>query len=220
VYRAGLTVGLLAAGTLLLPVEAGAGDGPGLELTPFAGLRLGGSFDGEDSGGADRDLELDDGGSFGLLVNLPATEPGTWWEILVSHRTTDVKVGGLLEPGETVFRDLDVTYFQAGGAVLLADHPVQPYLAAGLGLSRFDPDDPAFDAEHFFAFSLATGLRLAPARRLGLRLEARVFGNLISSDSDIFCETGGGEDGSGCLVLVDADLVWQWELLAGVTFRF
>ena len=47
--------------------------------------------------------------------------------------------------------------FQAGGKILLADHPVQPYLAAGLGVSRFDPGDPAFDAENFFAFSLATG---------------------------------------------------------------
>ena len=208
---------LLLVLACLGPLAAVAGeDRYRLEVTPFAGYRLGGSFDAEDNT-AGVDVDIDDHSSYGLIVNWPAEE-NTEWEVYLSRQSTSLDTGNLFEPGEAVLDDLDITYLQAGGTYLFEGNRAWPFIVATIGASRFEPDDNEFDSETFFSFGIGGGYKIAPTSRLGLRLEGRVLGSYLGGDSAVFCRSD--EVSSGCLIAVSGDMVWQWEVSAGLRFRF
>ena len=151
------------------------------ELTPFAGFATGGEF--EDLT-ASASLELDDSSSFGVLIDIRESA-NTQWEILYSFQATDADTTGLPTSGAPL--DIDVHYVQAGGTYLGNGHAVRPYLAATVGAAHFEPGLDGVDSETFFAFSIGTGLHIRPNARFGIRLEARVYGTLLDSNSDLFC---------------------------------
>ena len=190
----------------------------GIEITPFAGYIFGGSFESDqDSGSATTgDIDLDDAASYGLIVNWPAEE-NTEWEIYLSRQSTSLETTGLFAPDEPAIADLDITYLQAGGTYYFEGERARPYIVATVGVSRFEPDDSAFDPENFFAFGIGGGYKLAPTSRLGVRLEGRILGSVVSSDSGVFCRSGPAAN--SCLVSVSGSVVWQWEVLAGLVFR-
>lgn len=186
-------------------------------MTPFAGYRFGGEFDSVDDGDVARDLDLDEAGSLGLIINFPA-DAVTEWEIFYSRQKTRLDSAAPWSVDEPVVDDLTVTYLHAGGTYLFEGERARPYIVATLGASRFDPDDAGFDAETYFSFALGGGLKLAPTSRIGLRLEGRLFGSLVDSDEAIFCRAG--PEGSRCLIATSGSILWQFEALAGVIFRF
>jgi len=202
---------------LLLPALAHAGPKHGIEITPFAGYRLGGSFEADAAANPDTpDIDLDDAATFGLAVNWPAEE-NTEWEVYASRQATSLETAGLFAPGDAPPTDLDITYLQLGGTYWFEGDLARPFIVATVGVSRFEPDDAALDSETFFAFGIGGGYKFWPTSRLGLRLEGRVFGSLVDSDEAVFCRAGG--EASGCLVAVRGDALWQWELMAGLVFR-
>jgi len=180
------------------------------EVTPFAGYRVGGTFEDEATG---TKLELNENGSFGLILNMKEAA-NTEWELGYSHQSTDVDVGGT----DVTAIDMDVDYLQIGGTYIGDGELARPFLVATVGLAHFDPGVPEFPSDTFFAFSIGGGWKLRPAKRLGLRLEGRFYGTVIDSDSNIFCASG--PNGSGCLINTKADVLWQWEMLLGAIFRF
>lgn len=209
-----VSLALLGAG----PVLADETRRIGLEVTPFIGYQMGGSFDADDDvAGTAADVELDDAASYGLIVNWPA-EYNTEWEVWLSRQSTSLDTQGLFAPGEPVLDDLDISYLQAGGTYLFDGEWARPYFAATIGASRFDPQQSGFDSETFFAFGVGGGYKVAPSARIGLRLDARVFGSLVSSDEAVFCRST--EAGSGCLIAVSGSVVWQWQVSAGLITRF
>jgi opacity protein-like surface antigen len=209
---------LLLAALLASASAASAGEAThNIEITPFAGYVFGGSFDSDEGGStASQDVDLDDAASYGLIVNWPA-EVNTEWEVYLSRQSTSLKVPGLFAPDQTGLADLDITFLQAGGTYFFEGERARPYIVATVGASRFEPDDSAFDSENFFAFGIGGGVKLAPTSRLGLRLEGRVLGSVVNSDSAVFCRSGPAAN--GCLVAVNGSMVWQWEVLAGLVFR-
>ncbi len=209
----------LKALLLLLVATPALADGQlrGIEITPFAGYVLGGSFSNDDDTDTnDQDVDLDDAASYGLIVNWPA-EANTEWEIYLSRQSTSLELDSLFAPDDDALADLDITFLQAGGTYLFEGDKARPYIVATVGASRFEPDDSAFDSETFFAFGLGGGVKVAPTSRLGLRLEGRVLGSVVNSDSAVFCRSGPAAN--GCLVAVSGSVVWQWEVLAGLVFR-
>lgn len=200
----------------LLPAVSRAEPLHGVEITPFAGYRMGGEFDGVDSDPDGLDIEIGDATAFGLAINWPADE-NTEWEVYASRQSTDLDTAGLFEPGAPAPGGLDITYLQVGGTYWFDGDLARPYIVATLGVSRFEPDDAAFDSETFFAFGIGGGYKLWPTSRLGLRLEGRFFGSVVDSDEAVFCRTGGALN--GCLIAVSGDAIWQWELTAGLVFR-
>jgi hypothetical protein len=62
------------------------------------------------------------------------------------------------------------------------------------------------------------GVSLIPNSRLGIRLEARAYGTLMDANTDLFCQTG--PDANICAIRIDGNLLSQFELFAGVVFRF
>jgi hypothetical protein len=203
---------LVFVGLLILALPALA-DGPlrRYELTPFAGYRIGGSFNDDDT---DEDYDVDDDAAFGLILNI-AAEANTQWEFGWSRSETAVDVP-VVDGGPSKL-DLDIDYFQAGGTYLWEGRQAQPFLVATIGAAHLNPDEGG-DAETYFAFSIGGGWRLWPEKRFGLRLEGRVYGTVIDSDSDIFCETG--PTNNSCLIASSNEILWQWQVLAGASFRF
>jgi opacity protein-like surface antigen len=163
------------------------------------------------------DVDIDDHSSYGLTVNWPAAH-NTEYEVFFSRQSTSLDTGSLFEPGEEVLDDLDITYLQAGGTYLFEGSRAWPFIVATIGAARFEPDDSEFDSETFFAFGIGGGYKIAPTSRIGLRLEGRVLGSYLGGDSAVFCRSD--EVSSGCLIAVSGSMVWQWEMSAGLRFRF
>ena len=182
------------------------------ELTPYIGARFGGSFEDEDQ---NQELEFDDAGSVGLLFNIQASA-NTEYEFLYSRQETELDTGGLFQNQPLL--DINTEYFHVGGTYLHDGDRGRPYIAGTLGLARFDPDPPGFDAENFFSATFGGGFKYRFTERVGVRLEGRAYLTFVDSESDIFCQTG--PNANTCAVFVDGDLVVQWEAFAGITFRF
>lgn len=182
------------------------------ELTPFGAYRIGGEFA---VTGTDTTLNVNDSSSYGLLMNI-RHEPNTQWEILYSRQQTDASVSGT--PLTAMPVDLDIHILQGGGTYQGDGDTVRPYLAATLGGTHIKSTSTGSQSDTFFSFSLGLGLQVWPNNRLGLRLEARTYGTLTDSQTDLFCQTG--PDQNVCAIRVDGSIFWQLEALAGIVFRF
>lgn len=182
------------------------------ELTPFAGYRVGGSFDEKNGDGR---VELNDSSAQGIMFNIKAN-PNGQYELLYSRQSTDANTEGFLTNDPTI--DLDVEHFHFGGTYLFDGENTRPFLALTLGVSQFDPGITESNSESFFSASIGGGVQLNATNRLGFRLEARAFTTFVEDDSQIFCASSGGA--GACLIQVDARTLTQWEARAGLVFRF
>lgn len=186
-----------------------ADDNLNLEVTPFGGYRFGGTFEFTDSQDAYR---LDDSPSFGLILNL-REQANTQWELFYSNQSTDAKLrsSAQLQPSVSV----DSHVLQLGGTYQGRYGPLRPYVALTVGGTHVKTNA---DSDTFFSGSIGLGVQVNPDARLGLRLEARAYGTLTSSSTDLFCRTG--PDENICAVRVDGDVLSQFETFAGLVFRF
>lgn len=201
-----LSVPLLALFALLPPLARADW---GVELTPFAGFRFGGGFTDNTT---DADLDVDEGESLGLILDVRAT-PETQYELFYSFQKTELQGNGLLG-GDPLF-DLDIHYLHLGGTYLFPGERVVPFVGGGLGLTYFSPDGPGLDSEVYFSLSLGGGAKIPISKRVGLRLEGRGFLTILPDSSDLFCVSSGG---AACAVRVQGDVFGQVELLAGISF--
>ncbi len=94
----------------------------------------------------------------------------------------------------------------------------RPYLAGGLGVTRFSPDDPAARADTVFSLSLAMGLRAPLTRHLSVRMEGRGLLSFMDSSSAVFCHSGA--EGAACHITAQGSGQFQFALLAGLSYIF
>jgi opacity protein-like surface antigen len=188
-----------------------AGDDLNYELTPFGAYRIGGEFDVTNT---DATLKLDDSASYGLIFNI-RHQANTQWEILYSQQQTDARTLGLT-PAESSI-DLEIHTLQGGGTYQGDGDVTRPYLAATIGGTHIKSND-SNSSDTFLSFSMGLGLQIRPNSRLGLRLEGRGYATLTSSNSDLFCSTGPNQN--ICAIRIDGTVMWQFEALAGIVFRF
>ena len=179
------------------------------EVTPYAGWRFGGTFDVQDGNDS---WEVEDSTSVGLVLNLRESAT-TQWELLYTQQDSHVDYVSATLPAAQV--DLEVQVLQLGGTYQWEGDIARPYLAATLGGTRISA--PA-DSDTFFSGSLGVGLQVFPESRIGLRLEARAYGTLTDSDTDLFCATG--PDLNVCAIRVDGKIFSQVETWAGIVLRF
>lgn len=182
------------------------------QVTPFAGYRLGGTFEDELS---EAELDLDEAGSFGLVLNMRESA-NTEWELGYSHQSTSIDTAGVTDGGSDL--DLDIEYLQIGGTYIGPHELARPFMVATIGLARFDPEPGGLDSETYFAFSIGGGVKLWPQNRFGLRLEGRFYGTVLDSESKIFCTSNATT--SGCLISTKGEVLWQWEMMLGAIMRF
>jgi hypothetical protein len=202
---------LLAAAFLfssvLSPGESGAGWG--LEITPYTGYSIGGTFEDNTSGAK---LDAEEGGNFGLVLDV-SDSPETQYELFYGFQRTRVTGGGTFG-GDPLF-DLDIHYLHLGGTYMFTGDKVRPYIAGGLGATHFVPHGSGLNPKTYFSLSLGGGAKIPISRRVGLRFEGRGLLTVLPDTTEIFCVSSGG---AACRVSVKGDVFGQVLLMAGITF--
>jgi hypothetical protein len=186
---------------------------PRFELTAYAGYRIGGEFEQQNGGGT---FKLDEGNAEGLIFNIEARDVNTQWEVLYGHQSTTLATQAVFDPAARLA--LDVEYFQFGGTYLFDGDDTRPFVALTAGVTHFGPTLPGVDSESFFSGSLGGGVELRKTKRIGVRLEARVFATFVNSDGALFCHSG--PQGGVCAISIHGTALYQWQGSAGVVFRF
>jgi hypothetical protein len=88
---------------------------------------------------------------------------------------------------------------------------VRPFLTGVVGLTRYASD---VDSEVRFSVGAGGGVKLFPARRVGLRLDGRLFTTFVDADLGFLACTPGT-----CITALHVNMVWQAEFTAGIVFR-
>ena len=202
---------LIVCGLAMMSATAIADD-LNVELTPFAAYRFGGTFEIEDS---DDTYKLEDSPSFGLIWNL-RQKYNTQWEVLYSRQETEANYSAALPTDPLI--DVEIQALQLGGTYQGDGEKVRTYLAATLGGTHIKTKGAGSSSDTFWSGSIGLGIQFQPKSRVGIRLEGRAYGTLVSSNSKIFC--GSGPEGGVCAVTVDGKMLVQFEALLGVVFRF
>lgn len=201
---------------LTAPAQAAEPGEYRFSVTPLLGYRMGGDFESDDS---DAEVSLDDDAAVGFILNAPAEAVGedayTEWELYFSRQSAGIE-DAPVEVDPTL--DVDISYLLLGGTYVGPGELVRPFLAAGIGAAHLSPDSSGYDSDTVFAFGIGGGAQIFPTERFGMRLEVRALGAVLDSDSSIFCRSG--PEGSACLVGANGDVLWQWEVFAGLIARF
>lgn len=212
-------VATLLAG-LPWPALAAGEFSPRVAITPLVGYRISGELEGEaagDTGG--QDVALKDASLYGLVINIPAqamrSGDYTEWELYVSRQTVGVN---RVPEGVDPDLDLEITHLLVGGTYVGPGERVRPFLGAGIGAAHLSPDADGYESDTVFAFGIGVGLHLFPQQRIGGRIETRVLGAVTDSDSALLCASGPA--GGGCAFRGTGNVLWQWELTAGLAVRF
>jgi hypothetical protein len=183
-----------------------------VSITPFIGYRMGGQFDGE--GNSSEEVELDDASTFGLILNAPA-DANTEWELFYSRQSAGVHSATVaLDPS----LEIDISHILLGGTYVFEGQLARPFISAGIGAAHLSPDASGYHSDTVFGFGLGGGAQIFPESRIGLRLEGRLLGAVIDSDSAIFCQSG--PQGATCAFRASGDVLWQFEIFAGLAVRF
>jgi len=112
-----------------------------------------------------------------------------------------------------------VEYLHVGGTLPLDESSrARPYLAGGLGVTRFTPDDPGAREDTVFSVSLALGVRAPLTPHLSVRVEARGLLSFLDSSGAVFCRSG--ETGAACHLTAQGSGQLQFAALAGLAYRF
>jgi hypothetical protein len=204
---------LLAGAPAAADADADAAAGtstPSFEISPFAGYRVGGSFQDADT---HQSVSLDAHASFALALDARADE-GSQYEFFYSRQPTVLAGSGFAAVTTTV------QYLHIGGTVTLDESQprLQPYLAGGLGVTLLMPDSPGAHEDTSFSASLALGLRVPLSRHFLLRFEGRGYLTVLTSDAAIFC--GSNQNGALCHIQAQGSTFFQFDFLAGASFVF
>ena len=189
-----------------------------VEVTPFGGYRFGGDFDVTDGNGdsdAGSSVKLRDAGSYGVLLDLRHSDVTTY-QFLYSEQSTTADVNDPDASLSTV--DTTLRILQFGGTYRGPGDVVQPYLAATIGGTNIRTSANGSQSDTFFSGSIGVGVNVMPTNRVGFRFEARAYGTLTDSDTDLFCQTG--PELNVCAVRVKGTILSQFETFAGFTVRF
>jgi hypothetical protein len=177
-----------------------------VEIAPFVGYRFGGDFFELITG---RPVDLDGAAALGASVDLPISN-GLHFEGLFSHQEAE-----FVAP-PTAFRPatpwhISVDYWQAGALQEFSGGPVRPFMTGLLGLTRYAAEA---DSEVRFTLGGGGGTKLFPSRRIGVRLDGRLFATFVDAGGSIIaCSPG------FCWLAVRAHVVWQAEFAAGMVIR-
>ena len=145
--------------------------GQALEVTPFVGYRFGGGFFERVTG---QPVDLDGARAVGAVVNVRVGD-GLFAEALFTHQAARVTVraGPFAPPVDWRIR---VDHWQGGALQEFGRSPrVRPFATGLLGLTHYAAEG---DDEIRFSVGGGGGVKLMPARRVGVRLDGRVFATL------------------------------------------
>ncbi len=178
----------------------------GLMITPYLGYRVGGDFTDISSG---IELELAESESYGLIIG---RDNGTsnQMEFIYSVQPTKLTATGAVS---FPLVDVDVENFLFAGKKIL-NKESGTFMSGMIGATRFDPSSSSLNSDTRFALGIGGGVDHRITDNLGFRFEGRGIVTFLNSDGAVFCGNG------GCLVFTESNVLWQFEVVAGLTFRF
>ena len=199
----------LSTRTLLLAgaIAMGAGGtavAQRLEVTAFAGLRLGGEFE---DGTTAASRQLDESPSFGLVAGFPLGNDRTL-EFAWDHQ--EGRVGATGDGSGAV--DLDLDALTLGGTFEWPRERTLPFVSSTAGLMVLSPETAGFEREVLLALTLGGGVKVPVSPHVMLRFEGRGIATLAVGGAAGIC--GGG----GCALTFSGSGIGQLELLAGLTW--
>jgi len=190
------------------------------EIMPYLGYRWGGAFKGAQyvEGGNVRaaDLEIEGGGSYGLLGSI-ALVPGINLEILYERQSSELTLYSVTLMERVTLSDIDVDYFQVGllyEFYQIEEQKIRPFLEITLGGTRFDPKE-GIEGETRFSGGFAFGAKAFLNEHFGARLQTRFISTPVSAGSDLFC----GGDG-GCYFYPGNIYMNQIDISGGIIIAF
>lgn len=193
------------------------------ELSPFLGIRTAGSFRGEDQLVT---FNITKAATYGVFADYMVTRQLAV-EFLWGHEgsTVDKKTAELggesptppIEPevpdGELF--DLAVDYYQGGIRYDGGNEKYTPYVAAGFGLTRLNPDFEGASSINKLGFSIGAGINAYLTERIGIRFDARAFGTRTGDrQEDLACGV------FGCVSFERASTFWQSHFVGALIIRF
>jgi hypothetical protein len=179
------------------------------EVTPFVGYMGGGGVSTREG-----DLDIENGANFGVAFDYTVDDQ-IQIEFLYSHQPTrlEVRPFGSEEPGEVY--DMAMEYYQGGVLFRAPEAPLQLYGGFAMGAARMAPDSSELNDEWMFALSLAGGIKALEERRVGVRVEGRLYLPYLNPARGLFC----GDDGS-CVTGIPGTLMVQGNVMAGLIIAF
>ena len=155
-----------------------------VELSPFIGYETGSTV--YTSLGY---IYIGDGMDFGGNIDWRIGN-NRYAEISFSHMMTSLNVDD--GSNERYLFDLGVNYYSIG--ILQESKPfskISPYGLFSLGWVNFNPQTDDYSGENKMHFSLAGGLKIRVAERIGLRFQARLLMPIFYAGTNFSSGTGG-----------------------------
>jgi opacity protein-like surface antigen len=179
-----------------------------LEITPMWGYTFGGEFEDEEN---DETIDISEESSIGFRL---AYDYGLYSQIefIYSHQETEL-TGGDSFPRDALF-GLDIHYFHIGGTLFWGRDKWQPYFTGTVGLTHFNPEDSGIDSLTRFSMGFGGGVRYFPTERVGLYLGARALVTFVNSEIEAYSSS------EGSYVIIESDVLWQFQVYAGLIFTF
>ena len=172
------------------------------EITPYIGWRTSSSLEDVETG---ETIDLKETDSFGIILSMKKNQD-TNYDFLFSRQNTELK-------SSTVTESLRIDYYHLGGTIFYDYDKLHPFVSGGLGATHISPANDAFSSETKFSLSVGGGLKFPLTQNVGLRLEARGYGTVVSSGGTIMCS-------GGCVAKFTGSLYMQFEALAGLSIAF
>ena len=178
-----------------------------VEITPLAGYRFGNDLF---EAVTNRPVDVDGAPVFGGVLNVDMGA-GLSFEALFTRQKADVALGADTFGPPATWR-IVVDQFMAGGRQEFPMGRARPFLTGLLGLTHLAAHG---DDEIRFTVGAGGGVKLPLQRRLGLRLDSRVFTTFLDVDARAgVCGSG------GCFIAVNANVIWQVEFTADLVVVF
>ena len=194
---------------LLLPGAVNAQEKAAVDqirITPFIGYRAGGEFEDANSGTT---LDLKEDQSYGLIFSKGAEDA---LEFSISRQPTKLEASGDVSSADLF--DVDVFNYMVGGKKIL-NRESGGFVSGLIGVTHFDPREAGLSSDTRFALGVGGGIDYPIAKNFSFRLEGRGIGTFLDSSGGIFCSSS-----RGCAMYTDSNLLLQFEIISGLTFRF
>ncbi|MCG9695823.1 porin family protein [Shewanella sp. Isolate11] len=182
-------------------------------IAPFAGYDFGtNQFEASNSNiNLDSQVKVADGEHVGVVIGVKTREPGDIY-LLYSHQSSELRLAENFM-SSTVLSELDLDYMHVGGSLYFPTGNLRPYVTVSIGFTQMRPSSD-YSNETRFSMGFGAGVEYQFNQSIALFVDARGYSTFLSSDNDLFCQS------NKCVWHIDADMMWQAQVNAGLKISF